>query len=96
MARRRLSVARLALTGIIVTVTLYGVCWIAAVAFGLPATHALLELFANSDVTSTAALAEGIAAALVFGGLTGALVAFVYNLVGFVDTEPDSARGPSN
>lgn len=85
MGRRRLSVTRLAFTGIIVMVILYAACWVAAAFFGLPATHHLLDLFTDSDPTSTAGLSQGLVRALIFGGVTGALVAIVYNLLGFVD-----------
>jgi len=81
-AAHRLSVTRLAITGGVTGALIFVLCWIGAfIPFASP-THAYIGLFTPADMKSTAALAEGSLWSLLFGGLSGALFALVYNLFG--------------
>jgi hypothetical protein len=80
----RLSVGRLALTGALSLFALYALCWVGAAA-GVPVTHLFIALFTSFSVGSFAALCVGGAWALLAGGVTGAVVAATYNLVGFME-----------
>jgi hypothetical protein len=44
-----------------------------------------ISLFTTQPVGSGGALAEGLCWSLLFGALTGIVVALVYNLFGFLD-----------
>lgn len=77
----RLSVARCAATGAAVLAIQFLICWTAAaITEGLQFSHMFVELFTAAPVRSGAALVEGLCWSLVFGALTGALVAIAYNL----------------
>ena len=85
MAGSRISVTRLTLTGALATLILYVACWLAAIILNLPATHMFISLFTAYEITSVAALVEGGCWAFVWGGFAGAVIAALYNLLGFVD-----------
>lgn len=88
---RRIPVLRLALTATLLMVSLYGICWVAAVLFNLPAAHALLDLLAWPEIGSV----DVLVVAVVGGGFVGALFALLYNLTAFVDDGPGSISGQS-
>ncbi len=82
----QLSVNRLAITGAIVVLIVFAICWITA-AFGIIGSHAFVGLFTIAPVQSVAALGMGSLWAVVFGAVAGALIALCYNL-----TAPRLAR----
>ena len=43
-------------------------------------THAYIRLFTLADIQSAAALLEGSLWSLLFGGLSGAVIAAIYNM----------------
>ena len=78
---RRLGVPRLALTGAITAAVVFVLCWLGTfIPFSSP-THTYIGLFTQADVGSTNALAEGVLWSFLFGGLSGAILAAVYNLL---------------
>jgi hypothetical protein len=80
-----ISIARMGVTGALTGATLFVVCWIGVfVPFSSP-THAFISLFTNSPVSSAQALWEGLCWSLLFGGLTAALFAFIYNATRTLD-----------
>jgi len=81
-AQSKLSILRCALTGVAVLVVQFVICW-AAAGF-VPASHMYISIFTAEPVGSLNALAVGLSTSILFGGLTGALVAIAYNAFGFV------------
>jgi hypothetical protein len=63
---------------------LYALCWIGAAAGFSAASHLYLSLFTTAPPASTAALAEGVCLSVLFGAVTGALVALFGNLFAFL------------
>lgn len=80
----RLSALRCALTGAVVLMALFILCWAAAAVGLINNSHMYISLFTVAPVASTAALAVGLCWSAVFGALTGALVAVAYNALAFV------------
>ena len=78
----RLSIARLALTGMIVAVTLFLICWIAALIPNVRATHMYIQLFTTAEISSGIALIEGLCWSAIFGSVIGSLIALAYNGLG--------------
>jgi len=76
---RNLSVLRLALTGGLVAVLLFVLCWIGTFIPLSSPTHAYVGLFTPAPMSSTLALIEGTCWSLAFGAIIGALIALVYN-----------------
>ena len=76
----RLSVNRLAVTGALVTVLLFVLCWVAG-ALGFVGTHGFIALFTLAPVLSVAALCIGALSAAVFGAIGGAAIALFYNFL---------------
>ena len=77
---RRLSVARLALTGGVTAALVFVICWIGTfVPFSSP-THAYISLFTPAGISTPEALIEGSLWSLLFGGFSGAVFALIYNL----------------
>lgn len=79
---RKLSVARVSLTGLLASGIFYVLCWLGAFLPVGVATHMYLQLFTDADIGSVEALVEGSVWALVFGSLMGALIALIYNALG--------------
>jgi hypothetical protein len=79
-SHRRLSLVRLGATGAVSAALFYVLCWIGALISPTGASHMYLRLFASAELTSGAALAEGVIWSLGFGIIAGVLVAFFYNL----------------
>lgn len=80
----RIGVLRSAATGVVVLALNFVLCWAAGAYMTIPATHMFVALFTNAPTDSLDALGLGLAAAVVFGGLSGALTALAYNLFGFL------------
>jgi hypothetical protein len=75
-----LGVVRFAATGGVTAAVIFVLCWIGTfVPFSSP-THAYIGLFTPAEMRSVTALAEGTLWSLLFGTLSGALFAAVYNL----------------
>ena len=78
----RIGVLRLALTGAITAASVFVLCWLGAfIPFSSP-THAYIGLFTPAEMSSVSALAQGISWSFLFGGLSGAVLAAVYNALG--------------
>jgi len=78
----RLGVLRLALTGAITAAVVFVLCWLGTfIPFSSP-THAYIGLFTSAEMSSVVALAQGICWSFLFGGLSGAVLAAVYNALG--------------
>jgi hypothetical protein len=84
-AHHELGVARLAASAGISTTLVFILCWLGTfVPFSSP-THAFIGLFTPAEVRSVAALAEGSLWSLLFGMLSGALFAVIYNQFAMLD-----------
>lgn len=82
---RKIGVLRLALTGAITAGVFFALCWIGLfLPFGSP-THAYLALFTNAEMTSAAALVQGLCWSVAFGALLGGMSAFFYNALSVLD-----------
>jgi hypothetical protein len=78
-AHQTLGVARVLVAGAVTATVVFAVCWLGAfLPFASP-THAYVSLFTTADIRSGWALVEGSFWSLLFGGLTAALFALVYN-----------------
>lgn len=75
----RISPMRLALTGAVTLTILFILCWGAAAFWIASPSHMFVALFTLTPVESWYSLCQGIASSLVFGALTGALLAWIYN-----------------
>ena len=73
-------VIRFAATGAMTLVVLFSFCWIGAVIWPTAFSHGFVTLFTLAPMTSWLALGEGICSALLFGFLSGAILALSYNL----------------
>ena len=81
----RVSVLRLGLAGAITAASVFVLCWLGTfIPFSSP-THAYIGLFTPAEMSSVAALAQGICWSFLFGGLSGAVFAAVYNALGPVE-----------
>jgi hypothetical protein len=64
---------------------IFAFCWLGTfIAFFSP-THAYIGLFTDADAQSVQALAEGGLWSLLFGVLSGGVIAAFYNLFAFLD-----------
>lgn len=81
-AMHKLAVLRLALTGAITAAVVFFLCWLGTFVPFLSPTHAYLALFTPAEIGSGEALTEGLCWSFLFGGLSGAVLAVVYNLLG--------------
>ncbi|HEX6866054.1 MAG TPA: hypothetical protein VF122_02360 [Caulobacteraceae bacterium] len=77
----RLGVWRLAGAGAVTLTVLFVLCWLAALTT-LPIAHMWIQLFTRAPVSSLAALGEGVLWSVVFGGVSGAILACAYNALG--------------
>ena len=81
MSAHKVGVLRLALAGAITATLVFVLCWLGTlVPFSSP-THAYIGLFTPAEMESFAALCEGTAWSFLFGGLSGAVFAWIYNLL---------------
>lgn len=83
-AIHRLGVWRCAATGAVTLAIVFAVCWIGTLFGQFTWPHMFIALFTSQPVGSGGALAEGLCYSVVFGALTGAVVALSYNLFGFL------------
>lgn len=80
-----IGVFRLAVTVSVAAGLIFVLCWIGTfITFASP-THAYIGLFTTADIQSTQALAEGGAWSLLFGFLSGGLIAALFNLFAGLD-----------
>ena len=79
----RLNVMRATLTAAAALAALLALCWVAAATIALPVPHKFVELFTTHPAGSIRALGDALSAAVILGGLTGALVAVFFNLFRF-------------
>lgn len=81
----RLNVLRCTLTGAAVSAVLFVICWLGAL-FSLPgASHLYLVLFTAVSKGTIGALAYGVISSTIVGLVTGALLAFFYNVFAIVE-----------
>ncbi|WP_372783296.1 hypothetical protein [Phenylobacterium sp.] len=80
----RLGLSRCALTGAVVVGALFALCWIGVAAGLASPSHMFISLFTVAPIASAAALGIGLCWSLVFGALSGALIAVVYNASSFL------------
>jgi len=79
MSAHSIGALRLGLTGAITASLIFILCWVGTlVPFSSP-THAYIGLFTPAETNSFLALCEGAAWSFLFGGLSGALFALIYN-----------------
>lgn len=81
----RLGVVRLAATIGVAAGLIFVLCWIGAYLSFASATHAYISLFTDAEAQSIRALVEGALWSLVFGLLSGGLIAALYNLFAGLD-----------
>jgi hypothetical protein len=60
----------------------FAFCWLGAFVTPSSPTHAIIRLFTAAEVQSIRALIEGGVWSLLFGVLSGGLIAAFYNLLG--------------
>ncbi len=80
-APHRLNVMRLTVAGGLTAALMFAFCWVGTLLPYASPTHAYIALFTSAGMTSTAALTEGVLWSFLFGALSGALFALVYNLL---------------
>ena len=77
----RIGIFHLAATGGLAAVVIFEVCWVGTyLSFASP-THAYIGLFTKPNVQPEVALLQGSLWSLLFGGLSGALIAAIYNML---------------
>ena len=79
-----LGLLRCAFTGAPSVGVFYVLCWVGAAIGMAGVSHIFVALFTTAPAASTAALAIGLCWSLIFGTLSGALIAFSYNCLGFL------------
>lgn len=80
-----IGVVRLAATTGVAAGLIFVLCWIGTfISFASP-THAYIGLFTNAETQSIKALVEGGIWSLLFGLLSGGLIAALYNLFAGLD-----------
>lgn len=82
---RRLGWIHCAATGAAVLVVLFLLCWLAAAFTSLTVSHMYISLFTAAPISSVAALIAGLCWSMLFGAVTGALVAVFFNLLAGLD-----------
>jgi hypothetical protein len=84
-ARRTVGVIHLLVTGALTGTIAFILCWPGTfVPFSSP-THENITLFTAAPVNSLAVLVKDALWSLIFGGLVGALFAFIYNSTARLD-----------
>jgi hypothetical protein len=85
LAPHRIGVLRLAVAGAVTAAVVFVLCWLGTfIPFSSP-THAYIGLFTPAEMNSVAALCEGAAWSFLFGGVSGGLFAWIYNLLSGLD-----------
>lgn len=82
---RRLGIVRLASTGALASAVFYVLCWIGALLPLGNVTHMYLRLFTSAEMGSATALVQGTIWSAAFGLIAGALIAFFFNALAFLD-----------
>jgi hypothetical protein len=78
----RVGVLRLGFAVAITAALVFILCWLGTfIPFSSP-THAYIGLFTPVEMNSILALCQGIVWSFLFGGLSGAVFAWIYNLLG--------------
>ena len=81
----KIGVFRVAATIGVASAAIFALCWVGTfLSFSSP-THAYIGLFTTADTQSVQALIEGGIWSLLFGVISGALVAGLYNLFAGLD-----------
>ena len=80
--QRTLDVAHLLITGAATAVVIFVVCWLGTLVPRANPSHVYIGLFTNFEAGTSLALIDGSVWSLLFGGLTAALFAVVYNAAG--------------
>lgn len=81
----RIGILRLAASIGAAAWLIFALCWLGTFfAFSSP-THAYIALFTNAETQSVEGLAEGGVWSLLFGALSGGLIAALYNLFAGLD-----------
>ena len=83
--RSRIGIRRLALTLGVGAFLIFGLCWIGTFFPLSSPTHAYIGLFTTAPAGSIAALVDGSVWSFLFGNLSGAIVAALYNLFDELD-----------
>ena len=81
----RIGVVRLAATLGVGAALIFGFCWLGIFIPMSSPTHAYIGLFTSAEPKSVFALLEGGVWSFLFGALTGAVLAAVYNLFARLD-----------
>ena len=76
----RIGVFHLAATGGLAAAIVFEICWLGTAISFANSSHAYIGLFTLADIQSETALLEGSLWSLLFGGLSGALIAAFYNI----------------
>lgn len=81
----RIGVARLAAAIGVGSALIFLLCWLGTfISFSSP-THAYISLFTLADPQSAQGLAEGTIFSLLFGFVSGGIIAFCYNMFARLD-----------
>ena len=83
--QERAPIIRFAASGAITLIILFVLCWLGALIFPTGFTHAFVTLFTAAPITSWLALAQGLCNALIFGFVTGAIMAWSYNFSSWLE-----------
>ena len=81
----RIGVVRLAATLGVGAALIFGVCWLGIFIPLSSPTHAYIGLFTSAEPTSAFALLEGGVWSFLFGALSGAVLAALYNAFALLD-----------
>ncbi|MCW3848421.1 hypothetical protein OF829_14350 [Sphingomonas sp. LB-2] len=77
----RPNILRFAATGAIASGIFFLLCWAGALLSVGAASHMYIQLFTRAEISSLAALAEGLCWSILFGAIAGALIAGTYRLI---------------
>jgi hypothetical protein len=66
-------------------IVLFVLCWVGAMISPSAFTHSFIALFTIAPITSWLALGQGACSALLFGFLSGAVLAISYNLTAGIE-----------
>lgn len=83
-SQMRLGIRRCALTGAVALAALFALCWLGTAVGLTGSSHMFVSLFTLAPIASGAAFGIGLCWSLVFGGISGALIAIVYNAFSFL------------
>ena len=84
LSQIRLGLRRCALTGAVALAALFALCWLGTAVGLTGSSHMFVSLFTLAPIASGAAFGIGLCWSLVFGGISGALIAIIYNASSFL------------